>query len=145
MNIQTLNQRIQEIDQELAAEYEDGETCWAANLEAERERLENAVCILEENGLECVESMTLLDIQWDTDDPADLPEQVLIDINLENIYLLEDLDQGADRISDFLSDTYGYCHFGFHVQVNGLSKQTEGCNGSWEGGSDAWIQKEKRL
>ena len=37
----------------------------------------------------------------------------LIDIDEHNEYLLEDIDGAADELSDYLSDAYGYCHFGF--------------------------------
>lgn len=39
--------RLKQIDDELALEYEDGETCWAANLEAEYERTEKLICKIE--------------------------------------------------------------------------------------------------
>ena len=40
-------ERIEAIDKELSEEYKDGETCWAANLESEKEKLENAITELE--------------------------------------------------------------------------------------------------
>lgn len=48
MSVKQLYARLEEIDRELALEYEDGETCWAANLESERERIEAEICMLEE-------------------------------------------------------------------------------------------------
>lgn len=118
MNIQEIYQRIRKIDRELKSEYADGETCWAANLEAEKEKLENAICIMEKIGLKRIESVTLSDIQWDADESADLPNQVVIIISPENMFLLEDLDQDAGGLADYLSDEYGYCHFGFRIHVN---------------------------
>ena len=46
---ESIRLQLEEIDKELELEYKDGETCWAANLEAERERTEEAICLLEEN------------------------------------------------------------------------------------------------
>lgn len=40
----------------------------------------------------------------------------LIDINEDNEYLLEDIEYCADNLSDYISDTYGYCHNGFKVK-----------------------------
>lgn len=46
--IDEMYQRIEAIDKMLEKEYKDGETCWAANLEAEKEVLESTICIMEE-------------------------------------------------------------------------------------------------
>lgn len=48
MSIEEMYARIEEIDEELEQEYKDGETSWAANLEAEREELEEQIAELEE-------------------------------------------------------------------------------------------------
>ena len=45
--LKKLYERLEQIDDELALEYEDGETCWAANLEAEYERTEELICKIE--------------------------------------------------------------------------------------------------
>ena len=45
--VELMYRRIEEIDVELDAEYKVGETDYAANLEAEKERLETAITILE--------------------------------------------------------------------------------------------------
>ena len=42
--LQRAYKRLEEIEKELQLEYEDGETCWAANLEAESERIEELIC-----------------------------------------------------------------------------------------------------
>lgn len=57
------------------------------------------------------------DIEWDAPKSAGLPKQVIIDININNIDLLVDIDGCADNLSDYLSDTYGFCHYGFTAQV----------------------------
>ena len=53
-------------------------------------------------------------IQWDTDGDtealASLPTEVEIPQNIAD----QDDD---DAISDWLSDTFGYCHFGFGIEV----------------------------
>ena len=117
MNVKKLYERIEEIDKELELEYEDGETCWAANLEAERERIEEAICILEENEIENAEEIIVSNIKWDTDgEDVDLPKKVVIKVTIDNADLLEDINGCADNLSDYLSDTYGYCHEGFNAK-----------------------------
>ena len=122
MNVKKLYERIEEIDKELEFEYEDGETCWAANLEAERERIEEAICILEENEIESVEQIIVTGIKWDAPKSAGLPKRVVIEITLDNVELLEDFNGYADNLSDYLSDTYGYCHEGFKVKCKAEDK-----------------------
>ena len=117
MNIKKLYERIEEINKELALEYEDGETNWASNLEAEKERIEEVICILEENEIENIEEIIVSNIKWDTDgEDVDLPKKVVIKVTIDNADLLEDIDGYADNLSDYLSDTYGYCHEGFNVK-----------------------------
>ena len=117
LNAKNLYERIEEIDKELELEYEDDVTCWSANLEAEREHTEEAICILEENEIENVEEIIVSNIKWDTDGAdVDLPKKVVIKITIDNANLLEDIDGYADNLSDYLSDTYGYCHEGFKVK-----------------------------
>ncbi len=64
-----------------------------------------------------IKKIHVTNIDWDTDgtDPKTLglPEEITIDINDDNQYLLEDTDNYADAVGDYLSDTYGYCVFGF--------------------------------
>lgn len=61
---------------------------------------------------------TVTDIEWDTDgeDASNLhlPETLVVDVPME--YLDNGSDAVEDYISDFLSDTYGYCHNGFSVE-----------------------------
>ena len=53
-------------------------------------------------------------IQWDTDGDEkilkDLPTELSIDADTLSI---SDKDEIEETISDYLSDTYGFCHFGF--------------------------------
>ena len=45
--LKKLYEQLEQIDDELALEYEDGEICWAANLEAEYERTDELICKIE--------------------------------------------------------------------------------------------------
>ncbi len=118
LKTEELYKRIEEIDAELSAEYKDGETNWTANLECERERLENAICILEDLSNYTTETgvseIIVSDITWDTDEEdVELPETVTIPITLDNIDLLEDIEEAAEGVCNYLSDTYEFCVFGF--------------------------------
>ena len=61
---------------------------------------------------------TVTDIDWDTDgedaSELNLPETLVVDVPMECV------DNGSaeveDYISDYLSDTYGFCHNGFSVE-----------------------------
>jgi hypothetical protein len=64
----------------------------------------------------------VVSIDWDAPKCADLPSEVTIDINEGNRYLLEDIDDAADNLCDWLSNEYGYC-------INGLTVEKV-CNGS---------------
>ena len=58
------------------------------------------------------------DIKWDTDgEKVELPKEVHIEINKDNEYLLDDIDDYADEVCDYLSDNYGYCIEGFCTDV----------------------------
>ena len=115
--IEELYSRIYEIDIELEGEYEDGETCFAANLEVERERLETVICILEEEELDKVSKIYVTNIKWDAPKSTKLPKSVEIDLTIYNADLLEDINGSADNLCDYLSDTYEYCIYGFATDV----------------------------
>ena len=66
-------------------------------------------------------------IQWDAPKSANLPDNVMININDDNADLLEDIDGYADNLSDYLSDTYEYCHEGFSVDIITDLKETAEC------------------
>ena len=63
-----------------------------------------------------IKQIIVTNIKWDTPKSASLPKRVVIDINEDNQYLLEDIEGYADNLSDYLSDTYEYCHEGFNVK-----------------------------
>jgi len=62
-------------------------------------------------------TITITDIDWDAPKSIGLPNEVVIDINISNVHLLEDIDGSAENLSDYLSDTYEYCHYGFTAEV----------------------------
>ena len=62
-----------------------------------------------------VKQIEVTNIKWDAPKSANLPKKVIINIDEKNEYLLEDLDEYAENLSDYLSDTYEYCHAGFNV------------------------------
>jgi hypothetical protein len=66
--------------------------------------------------MENVKQIIVTNIKWDAPKSANLPKKVIIDINKDNEYLLEDIDGYADELSDYLSDTYKYCHEGFNAE-----------------------------
>lgn len=55
-------------------------------------------------------------IKWDAPKSENLPKKVIIDINEENEYLLEDIDGYADNLCGYLSDNYGYYIKGFNTK-----------------------------
>jgi len=55
------------------------------------------------------------DILWDAPESVELPNEITIDVTPENEYLLEDLYEEADKVSDYITDMFGYCHSGFAV------------------------------
>ena len=59
--------------------------------------------------------MKAVDILWDVDeDEIDLPNEVEIPNNIS------DLDM--DEIGDWLSETYGFCHYGFSIEYQEVEK-----------------------
>ena len=64
-----------------------------------------------------VTTIIVTNIEWDAPKDVKLPTEVRIKINEDNDYLLDDWDEEAEEISDWLSDEYGYCHYGFAVEV----------------------------
>lgn len=55
-------------------------------------------------------------IKWDAPKSVKLPKEITIDINEDNEYLLDDIDDYADELCDYLSDEYEYCIKGFNVK-----------------------------
>ena len=47
-------------------------------------------------------------IIWNAPTEVKLPTDINIDITEQNQYLLEDIDESTDHLSDYLFDIYGY-------------------------------------
>lgn len=67
------------------------------------------------NAAKEIKKICVTDIEWDAPKSAKLPRSVTINVNHETECLLDDIDGYADSLSDYLSNTYGYCHKGFAV------------------------------
>lgn len=63
-----------------------------------------------------VKQIVVTNIKWDAPKSANLPKRVVIDINKDNEYLLEDIEGYADELCDYLSDEYEHCIEGFNVK-----------------------------
>ena len=63
-----------------------------------------------------VKRIIVKNIEWDAPNKTELPTEITIDITQENEYLLENIDEYADNLSGYLSDIYGYCHYGFEIE-----------------------------
>lgn len=55
--------------------------------------------------------MEAVNIQWDTDGD----EEVLVSLPTE-VEIPETIAEDDDVISDWLSDQFGFCHFGFGIE-----------------------------
>lgn len=64
--------------------------------------------------------MKVVKIKWDTDGDKELLKTLPKEIDISNEFDVKDYEddeeQLLDDISDWLTDTYGYCHFGFKVK-----------------------------
>lgn len=68
--------------------------------------------------------MKITNIKWDTDGDKELLKTLPTEIDITEEFDFEeyeidgdfDEEQLLDDISDWLSDTYGYCHFGFDFE-----------------------------
>ena len=58
--------------------------------------------------------MKAINIKWDTDGDMELLEELPTEVEIPD-YLITDEDDLLDDISDWLSDEYGFCHFGFEL------------------------------
>lgn len=61
-------------------------------------------------------TLTISNILWDTDDEeTDLPEALSVPFQ----QLGDDIPESelSEVVSDWLTDEYGYCHFGFTIAV----------------------------
>ena len=60
--------------------------------------------------------MKVVKIKWDTDGDKELLKTIDISNEFDVKDYEDDEEQLLDDISDWLTDTYGYCHFGFEVK-----------------------------
>lgn len=68
--------------------------------------------------------MKITNIKWDTDGDKELLKILPTEIDITEEFDFEEYEidgefekeQLLDDISDWLSDTYGYCHFGFEIE-----------------------------
>ena len=68
--------------------------------------------------------MKIINIKWDTDGDKELLKILPTEIDITEEFDFEEYEidgefekeQLLDDISDWLSDTYGYCHFGVEIE-----------------------------
>lgn len=68
--------------------------------------------------------MKIINIKWDTDGDKELLKILPTEIDITEEFDFEEYEidgefekeQLLNDISDWLSDTYGYCHFGFEIE-----------------------------
>lgn len=64
--------------------------------------------------------MKVVKIKWDTDGDKELLKSLPKEIDITDEFDVNDYEDDEDQlledISDWLSDTYGYCHFGFEIK-----------------------------
>ena len=58
--------------------------------------------------------MKAVNIKWNTDGDIDVLNELPREIEIPD-YLVTDEDDLLDKVSDWLSDEYGFCHFGFEL------------------------------
>ena len=65
------------------------------------------------------EDMTVYNIAWDTDDDpevfAELPQKIILPKEFNKKYYKSNAER-IEAISDWLSDTYEFCHNGFEIR-----------------------------
>ena len=64
--------------------------------------------------------MKITNIKWDTDGDMKILKSLPKEIDITDKFDVNDYEDDEDKllddISDWLSDTYGYCHFGFEIE-----------------------------
>nr|WP_317439869.1 hypothetical protein [uncultured Enterocloster sp.] len=61
--------------------------------------------------------MKAVNIKWDTDGDLDLLQELPTEIEIPESLIDEhtDVEDYGEGISDYLSDTTGFCHYGFDL------------------------------
>lgn len=64
--------------------------------------------------------MKITNIKWDTAGDMKILKSLPKEIDITDEFDVNDYEDDEDKllddISDWLSDTYGYCHFGFEIE-----------------------------
>ena len=64
--------------------------------------------------------MKVVKIKWDTDGNMKILKSLPKEIDITDEFDINDYEDDEDRllddVSNWLSDTYGYCHFGFEIK-----------------------------
>ena len=58
--------------------------------------------------------MKAVNIKWNTDGDMEVFDELPTEIEIPD-YLVTDEDDLLDKVSDWLSYEYGFCHFGFEL------------------------------
>lgn len=65
-------------------------------------------------------AIKITNIKWDTDGDMKILKSLPKEIDITDEFDVNDYEDDEDKllddISDWLSDTYGYCHFGFEIE-----------------------------
>lgn len=56
------------------------------------------------------------DVLWDVEDGVEPPPSEFV-ADVPDEYLGDDYDEFVDRLGDWLSEEYGWCHFGFDFRL----------------------------
>lgn len=68
-----------------------------------------------------------INIEWDTDGNMEvlneLPTEIIIPDDLEAMYKI-DRKHALEKISDLLSEQTGFCHYGFEIVYNEITKES---------------------
>ena len=64
--------------------------------------------------------MKVVKIKWDTDGNMKILKSLPKEIDITDEFDINDYEDDEDHllddVSNWLSDTYGYCHFGFEIK-----------------------------
>ncbi|MDD6104176.1 MAG: hypothetical protein PUB73_06170 [Bacteroidales bacterium] len=61
----------------------------------------------------------IFNIDWDTDNEVipELPTEINVELSEPLGFSIKDEEELANFLSDYISDTYGFCHFGFDYKI----------------------------
>lgn len=68
-----------------------------------------------------VRFFNITDIDWDVDNEEDfdnLPTEVAVEVDDTMVDDIDDDDEIIAYVSEYLSDTYGFCHNGFTIDAD---------------------------